>query len=394
MATGNFGSFSYSFCADANYVIPTYWLKSDYSVAFNNSPAPSYAVFENIEAEGGMINIVGIYAAPTQPEGSGGSMALEAPANITKEQARRYLIVTKEVSKQRVNYGDIITVTLRVHSIAPFNIRGLTLTDLLPIGFRVVDTGGAGVGDEEPYLLRWDIEQIQPNEIMAFQYKALSVDAAPGYYALDNLYISSVLTGVVGAYSTQPIVQEPSIGIPRQYTILLVKKLEWLGSDLYKVTITVTNIGNTISPRFTIRDTLLEKKVVPPDSPLFGQEKVTYTFIKKTWQTPEIEPGKDYSFTYFEEGPAPETGLPDIYGGDPSKVYKTMVIVPVIEESHIFSGSVRIEQFSFGLLLMLLVIVVAKRRRKRKEWYEEKMFAAKVGKLRQIERHLNPLRRV
>jgi hypothetical protein len=160
------------------------------------------------------------------------------------------------------------------------------------------------------------------------------------------------------------------------------------------VTITVTNIGDAASPQFVIRDNIIEKTVTPASSPLFGTEQVSYTFTKKTWQTPPIEQGKDYSFTYFEEGPAPKTGLPDIYGGDPSKIYKTMVIVPVIEEGHIFGGSARIEQFGFGLLIILAVVAIVKRRRSRKEWYEEKMFAAKVGKLRQIERYLNPLRKV
>ncbi len=384
-----------SFCADSRYVIPTYWLRSDYAVTFNESPASSGIIFRSIEAEGGRINIQGIYIIDS-PGGGGGSPSspLEAPIDLTQEEARKYLLITKEVSKQRVNYGEVITVTIKVQNTAGFNIREVSLVDLLPIGFSVVDKGGASVSDEEPYLLQWNFDIIKKAEVFTFVYKARSIDAEPGYYPMDDIFASSKLTGIVGAYSTQPIVQEPSIGIPREYTILLVKKLEWLGGDLYKVTITISNIGDTNSPRFVIRDTVIEKQVKPSDSPLFGQEEVSYTFTKKTWETPPIDPGKDYSFTYFEEGPAPKTGLPDIYGGDPSKIYKTMIIVPVIEEGHIFSGSVRIEQFSFGLLIILGVVILIKRRRKKKEWYEEKMFAAKIGKLRQIERYLNPLRKV
>jgi len=384
-----------SFCADENSVLSTYWLKVDYSVMFNNSVPPAEANFVDIEVDGGTIQISGIYTPPPPATGPGfGATPAEAPKNVTKEEARKYIIITKEVSKQHVNYGDVITVTIKVQSIASFNIRDLTLVDLLPKGFTVVDNGGASVTEEEPYLLSWNINLIRPGEILVFTYKAKSEDAEPGYYPFNDLYISSELTGVVGAYSTEPIIQEPGIGIPRQYTILLVKKLEWLGDDLYKVTISITNAGDKSTPPLIIRDTVIEKRVKPPSSILFGREEVSYAFTKKTWKIPSIEPKQDYSFTYFEEGPVSKTGLPDVYGADPSKIYKTMVVVPIISEEHIFSGTVRIEQFSFGLLVILGIIILIKRKRKKKEWYEEKLFAAKVGKLRQIERYLNPLKKV
>ncbi len=290
----------------------------------------------------------------------------EQLSNIT-EYLEHLMYIKKRVSTTVLFPGDFVTVTLNINNFAPI-ARSFNLTEMVPHGFEVEDSGGANATSVS--RLFWNT-RVNRDANMVLKYRLKFVDNES--LGLDYFEPARL------DYENQTLYSE-RIAFIRQYIpekkIFIQKKLSYGIDNQINVQLQLQNLGESDIQGLYVKeflgadDVFSEISVAPVD--------------KGRWEVPKLKRGEMWEVTYVTDENPNVNLLPEVYGVDNKVVLKTLVFENVIRNSWLAPTTQAIEILAPLFILAFIIAYLV---------YIRRVHTKKTRGIRSMESRIHKLKK-
>jgi len=259
--------------------------------------------------------------------------------NVT-EYLEHLMYLKKSVSSTHLNPGDEITVDIKVNNFAPIS-RNFTLTEQIPAGFLVTDSGGANASSGQK--LRWEV-LAKPDTMTLTKY---------GLMFNDNSSVGlDFFEPAVLRYENETLYSQ-RIPFIRRYVpekrIFIQKKLRYSVADEIVVQLQIKNLGESSLENLYVKEFLGANDVFREIS-LAPEER-------GKWKIDFLSQGELWEVTYVTNENDAVNLLPEVYGVDKQLVLKTLVFENAIRNEWLSPALHAMEIFAPVFILGFIVFV-------------------------------------
>lgn len=250
------------------------------------------------------------------------------------------VFLRKTISKNVVNPGEIIDVTILMNNFGADAITKAELTDLIPKGFEFYNPKQGSIKENQ---IQWNDILLNPRETRKVSYQLKYVDneslgldyfdAAELAYKNKRVY-SQVLT-FVRSY------------LPER-KLFVQKTIEFISDENVRVTLTLQNMGEADIDHIVMNEYLAEESEF---------KEITKEFDEKgVWKIDKIKLGDTWEVSYVTDTVGVLNTFPTVYGIEEKSILKTVILSNIIQTKFIASSFKVIE--ALGILALLAGIVV------------------------------------
>ncbi len=237
------------------------------------------------------------------------------------------LIFTKYVDTWVTSFEDILKISLVVSNSNGVSIPNLFLEDFYPDMFRLVyeseDFRGLNVGDIKAYETRsFEYELEFFNESLD---EILFFDSAELTYLNETIYSNS---------------------------LSVINDLDYLGEKLFVEKVITYNLNGEIIVTIKVKNI---GSVVLNDIKIVDSESKNSSNVR-SWIIPKLYVNSDWQVSYVLSGGDNLFYVPDVYGTNDAKIYKTIIVNSNVESSGIGTSVSKIS-IVLGVLVVLLLFV-------------------------------------
>jgi len=291
---------------------------------------------------------------------------LEQLENIS-DYLEHLMYLKKSVSKSTVWPGDLVTMSVKVNNFAPIN-RLINLTETLPSGFRVSDSGNANRTTDQS--LFW-AAKVNPDTSRLFTYEL-------EFFDNDTIGLDYFEPAVL-KYENETLYSE-RIAFVRQYIpdkrVFIQKKLRYSVEDEIVVQIQVQNLGESEIQDLYVREFLGANDVF--------REISQAPESKGRWRIPVLKRDEIWEVTYITDENEAVNLLPEVYGVDNKIVLKTLVFENIVRnewlEPTIFLIEILAPLFMLGFIIFFFI-------------YSRRVHTKSTNSLRRLGKAINSLKR-
>jgi len=261
--------------------------------------------------------------------------------NIT-QYLEHLMYLKKTVSKTHLMPLDEITVSVKINNFAPIS-RYHNLSETLPSGFVVKDSGGANASTENSLFWRG---RLNPDSTTLVRYRLQFVDNES--LGLDYFEPAIVM------YENETLYSE-RIPFIRQYIpdkkIFIQKKLRYSLNDEIVVQLQLQNLGEADIEDLYVKEFLGANDVF--------REISIQPVEKGRWHIPLLKREEVWEVTYVTNDNPAVNLLPEVYGVDRKIVLKTLIFENVIRNEWLSPAMHYIEilapLFALGFIVFYFV---------------------------------------
>ncbi len=242
----------------------------------------------------------------------------------------------KDISDSLIVPNKVVSVTLTLYNLGS-ELTDYSLSDSLPAGFTSSD------------LLSWSGSVPALGSISKSYNTSLNISSLPGV----DVFPSAV------AFIDGVTVKSPPVPFIRQFSpddrIYVQKSLEQAGVNTMKVSILVQNLGQK-----PLEGAMLKEFLETDD--VFSQ--ITQLPVSKgLWSLPMISAGDSWEVSYTTSVSDRLTSLPMLYGVEPDRVLRTIILNNIVSEGWNFV-SIKIVELA-GILAVIIIPLLLFFRKKR-----------------------------
>lgn len=248
--------------------------------------------------------------------------------------------IRKQISKNLVVAGDEVEVVLLINNFAPTDFKNVSVRDIVPPGFEVVDSSD---GRSDGENLSWDSVTLNSRETRRISYDLKYTDEESfglDYFDPARLYYGDKMT------------MSESIPFVRKYMpetrLFVQKKIKFLDdTDNVKVTIQLQNVGES-----TV-DNIVLNEYLSRDSEF---KEVSKPFTNKgIWKIERINQSQVWETSYTTDIVSVLNTFPVVYGVESKSVMRTIILSNVIETEYSEND---IHLIEIGGIVAILIIAI------------------------------------
>jgi hypothetical protein len=255
------------------------------------------------------------------------------------------MYLKKGVSDSVLLPGETLTVSVKINNFAPIN-RIFSLTETLPGGFEIIDSGGANATVRQ--TMTWN-GVVNPDTSRHITYTLQYVDNET--LGLDYFEPAIVI------YENETLFSE-RIPFVRQYIpekkVFIQKKLRYSVENEIVVQLQVQNLGES-----DIRDLYVKEFLEAND---VFREITIAPESKGRWLIPVLKKGEVWEVTYVTNENRAVNLLPEVYGIDRNIVLKTLVFENVVHNEWIEPAIKIVEIIAPLFIIGFIIFFVVYRR--------------------------------